>query len=254
MIRLRDKGMMSGRLNYSFNGGMVMGYTKEKLLNKIDAASENMHLFYKQQFINYRGKTIDTEELYSELIAEWCINNIERFELIPMITRETTYKIESHNGIPKNEKSNRKEELIAMELYRQGFLEGLGKVIDYQTPLKNQRGDKAGKIDLLSYDGMTMRILELKEPNSDETMLRCVLEGYTYMKTVDKTRLLSSFDVTNDAKVMACPLVFKGGVQWQEMQEDRPKLKELMSLLKSTPFYLEKNKDKYIIEEESYYG
>lgn len=222
-----------------------MGYTRAELLEKVESASHEMNLFYKQDFINYRGKTRDTGELYNEVVAEWCIENIERFDLIPMITRESTYKIESHDGIPKNENSNREEELIAMEIFRQGFLGNLGQVIDYQTPLKNRRDDKAGKIDILSYDGMNVRILELKEPDSDETMLRCVLEGYTYMKTVDGKRLIKDFELSEDAKLLACPLVFKGGIQWQEMQEERPKLKMLMKMLNSKAFYLEKIDDKY---------
>ena len=227
-----------------------MDYTRAELLERIEVASHEMNLFYKQDFINYRGKTSDTEELYSEVVAEWCIENIERFDLIPMITRESTYKIASHDGIPKSENSNRKEELIAMEIFRQGFLGNLGKVIDYQTPLKNRRSDKAGKIDLLSYDGMNVCILELKEPDSDETMLRCVLEGYTYMKTVDGKRLTKDFELSEDAKLLACPLVFKGGIQWREMQEERLNLKRLMKLLNSIPFYLEKQDNKYNVMEE----
>ena len=227
-----------------------MGYTRAELLERIESASREINLFYNQDFINYRGKTKDTEELYSEVVAEWCIENIERFELIPMITRESTYKIESHDGIPKSINSNREEELIAMEIFRQGFLGNLGQVIDYQTPLKNRRCDKAGKIDILSYDGMSVRILELKEPDSDETMLRCVLEGYTYMKTVNGRRLIKDFELSEDAKLLACPLVFKCGIQWQEMQEERPKLKMLMKMLNSKAFYLEKIDDKYNVLEE----
>lgn len=226
-----------------------MGYTKMQLVKRIENASREMNLFYKQDFINYRGRTIDTEELYSEVVAEWCIENIECFEQIPVITRVATYKVESHQGIPKKENSNRKEEHIAMEIFRQGNLGKLGKVIDYQTPLKNIRSDKAGKIDILAFDGMNVRILELKEPDSDETMLRCVLEGYTYKKTVDKGKLICDFGLEESANVLATPLVFKGGIQWQEMQENRPKLQKLMELLDSKPFYIEKTENMYNVTE-----
>ncbi len=47
-----------------------MGYSKADLLDKIEKASHELNLFYKQDFINYRGKTSDTEELYSEVVAE----------------------------------------------------------------------------------------------------------------------------------------------------------------------------------------
>ena len=95
-----------------------------------------------------------------------------------------------------------------------------------------------------------MRILELKEPDSYETMLRCVLEGYTYMKTVDVKRLIKDFGLSEDVRIQACPLVFKGGLQWQEMQEERPNLRKLMKILNSTPFYLEKVNNKYNVMEE----
>ena len=111
-------------------------------------------------------------------------------------------------------------------------------MIDYQTPLKNKREDEAGKIDLLAYDGTTLRILELKKPDSVETMLRCVLEGYTYLKTANIAKLLEDFKLPSDTIVNACPFVFKNGEQHSEMMEQRPHLKRLMDLLDSKPYYI----------------
>lgn len=81
-------------------------------------------------------------------------------------------------------------------------------------------GDTAGKIDLLSYDGRVLRILELKKPDSEETMLRCVLEGYTYMKTVDGEKLLGEWKFPEDTTIKASPFVFRNGAQHQEMMEN----------------------------------
>jgi len=158
--------------------------------------------------------------------------------MISAITRESSYKTPSHDGIPKNADSNREEELIAMAMFRQGEISSLGKILDYQTPLKNKRTDKAGKIDLLSYDGTMLRILELKEPDSSETMLRCVLEGFTYLQTVDKKKLLEDFNLSATTVVKASPFVFSGGVQGKEFNEDRPALKKLMQLMDSKPFFI----------------
>ena len=106
----------------------------------------------------------------------------------------------------------------------------IGKIIDYQTPLKNVQTDDAGKIDLLAYNKNTkiLRILELKKLDSDETMLRCVLEAYTYLKIVDRDKLLKDFELPKDTTVKACPFVFFEGEQYKEIQEDRKYLKELM--------------------------
>lgn len=230
---------------------MPIGYTKSDLLNLIVRASNDMSTFYQQDFVNYRGKTAETGELYTEVIAMWCADNLADFERIPMISRESSYKTPTHDGIPDNEKSNRDEERIAMAMFRQGMLPPIGRVIDYQTPLKNRRSDHAGKIDLLAYDGSVLRILELKKPNSTETMLRCVLEGETYLRTVDRVKLLNDFNLPVGTPVTASPFVFYNGEQRREMSEQRPQLKRLMSLLKCQPIYIiQTGKETYDVTED----
>lgn len=236
-----------------------MGYGRKQILDKCQGEFENIKTFYQANFINYRGATSDTDEYYTEVVAEFVCDNIERFKQdIPMITRKTSYKTASHIG--KVPTSNREEETIAIKMFNQSDKDGyvypfIGKIIDYQTPLKSTKEDVAGKVDLLSYDGHTLHILELKKPDSTETMLRCVLEGYTYLQTVNKEKLLSSFSLPPDTLVTASPLVFYNGEQHQEMRglkvSKRPHLKKLMELLDSKPYYIKVNADKsYQITEE----
>ncbi len=229
-----------------------MSYTKQQILDKCSEALKNINSFYAQDFVNYRGKTTDTGELFTEVIAEFVIAHISEFEGIKQITRKKTYKTESHDG-EYNENSKRIEEITAMKMFNQckkAPLDFIGKIIDYQTPLKSVSGDKAGKIDLLSDDGKQLIILELKKPDSEETMLRCVLEGYTYLKTVDKAKLLKDFGKDpDDYGLSASPLVLKNGEQWKEMQKDRPKLRELMKLLDSKPYYFSEKDGKFIVED-----
>lgn len=226
-----------------------MGYTRDCIIAKCNEAFKDKKTFYKQPFINYRGKTEDTDEYYTEVIADFLCSHITEFiGGVDTITREETYKTNGHDGIPDNPKSNRKEELIAMAMYDKTY-DYVGKMIDYQTPLKNKSNDEVGKIDLLAYDGTTLRILELKKPDSDETMLRCVLEGFTYWKTADKTKLLSDFNLPSDTVVKACPFVFKNGKQYQEMEKPHPHLKRLMDLLDSKPYYIS-GTDNYIVTED----
>lgn len=227
-----------------------MGYTREYIIQKCEDAFKDKKTFYKQPFINYRGKTEDTDEYFTEVIAEFICNNIADFiGGIETITREETYKTEGHDGVIKDADSGREEEIIAMKMFDKIY-DFVGKMIDYQTPLKNKRSDEAGKIDLLAYDGKTLRILELKKPDSDETMLRCVLEGYTYWKTVDKPKLLTDFDLPADTVIKACPFVFKDQKQHNEMKEERPHLKKLMALLDSKPYYISEENGKIIVTEE----
>ena len=220
-------------------------YSKEEIIKKLEASKSEMGQFYSEDFLNYISETSDKEVDYTEIIAGWLLDNIELFNEIKLITREKSYKIKTHDGIIKNEESKREEEKIAMKLFDSSKNRGkvfdiIGKIIDYQTPLKNVRGDKVGKIDLLAYNEneKTLRILELKRPDSKETMLRCVLEAYTYLKVVDKAKLLKDFGLPEDTEIKACPFVFYGKEQHKEMQEDRKHLKELMKNLDVEPIYL----------------
>ena len=229
-----------------------MVYTRDDVLKKCFDAFKDIKTFYKKAFINYSGKTSDTDEYYTEVIAEFLCDNLPAFiDGIPKISRETTYKTESHNG-QFDPSSTREEEIIAMEMFNLSenghIYDYIGKIVDYQTPLKNKRSDVAGKIDLLSYDGETLYILELKKPDSDESMLRCVLEGFTYMKTVDNEKLLNDFKLLPETKIVACPFVFKDRNQHNEMKEHRPQLFKLMKLLNSKPYYIE-SRDYYKVEE-----
>ena len=234
-------------------------YSKDEIIKKLEVAKSEMWKFYSQDFVNYRGKTSDKErDYYTEIIAKWLLDNIELFNDIKMISRENSYKVDSHDGKIKNEKSEREEEIIAMKLFDFSQNQGkvfdiIGKIIDYQTPLKDIQTDKAGKIDLLAYNEKenpkTLRILELKRPDSNETMLRCVLEAYTYLKVVDKAKLLKDFGLPENTKIKACPFVFYGKEQYKEIQEDRKNLKELIEKLEIEVIYLEEKDGEYSIKK-----
>ncbi|MBW9312361.1 hypothetical protein LDJ86_10240 [Fusobacterium polymorphum ATCC 10953] len=236
---------------------MMSTYSKNEIIKKLEVAKSEMWKFYSQDFVNYRGKTSDKEGYYyTEIIAKWLLNNIELFNDIKMISRENSYKVDSHDGKIKNKDSRREEEIIAMKLFDFSQNQGkvfdiIGKIIDYQTPLKNVQTDDVGKIDLLAYNESkkTLRILELKKPDSKETMLRCVLEAYTYLKILDKTKLLKDFELPEDTVIKACPFVFYGKEQYREMQQDREHLKDLIEKLGIEVIYLEEKNGEYSIKK-----
>lgn len=228
---------------------MAKGYIKDEIINKLENLKD-ISTLYKEDFINYRGDTTDTKEKYTEVIAEWLIKNFNLFDNIKKITRQSSYKVDTHDGKHNNQNSNRLEEIMAIEIFNQKSLNILGEVIDYQTPLKDKLGDEAGKIDIVSYDkdNKIVYLLELKREDSKETMLRCVLEIFTYSKTLDKDKFLEDFNLPKDTKIKASPLVFFNGYQYKEMIEVYNKfLKQLMDRLDIEPFYITKNSNYYAI-------
>ena len=229
-----------------------MGYTRQDIISFCDKAITDIGTFYQQDIINYCGKSSDTDELFTEIIAEYVLNHIDDFKCrIPMISRLSSYNI-NHDGSYR-EGTGRDEEIIAIKMFLQSKqelqYEYIGQIIDYQTPLKSKRSDLAGKIDLLSFDGKVLRVLELKKPMSEETLLRCVLEAYTYLCTVDKKKLLGDFELPANTIVKASPFVFRNGEQWKEWNEHRPMLKKLMDELDSKTYFINEIENKYKIME-----
>lgn len=164
---------------------------KTNILSDNCTPQEVVGNFYKTSILNYRGYVTgekkEKRNLYTEQIAKSILENDLLTEWNSLVPVRTNHFVPDHRK--KCEciiSTNRKEEILAKLLYRQGDVGGLGKTIDYQTPLKNEMSDSYGKIDLLSYNETDnlISIIELKyRPSvSDETLLRCILEAYTYYK------------------------------------------------------------------------
>ena len=217
----------------------MSGYTKNEIIAKVNKAKVGIQSLYKQDFVNYKGSTSDSDEAYSEIIAENLMQNTVWKSQIKKIKRDKSYKTDNHNGQSYNNISNRKEEKIAMGLYLSEKDYYIGKIIDYQTPLKGVKSDKAGKIDLLSFDSTKgiLRIIELKKDGSKETLLRSILEAYTYYETVDIDQLANDFKISEDYKSsIASIMFFKDSQQYKEYEEmkngKRDNIKALINELK----------------------
>ena len=215
--------------------------------------------FYNRDCVNWSGKTKDTNEPYTEIIAAYLLENfLYELSIIKTIPRKKPYKFPHSKS--KTTGSTRREELFCRELVdRKLSLSQIGSCKDYQIPLKENQDSKAGKIDLLSVDvnEKIVFILENKAPEADDTMLRCVLEIYTYYKQVNKEKLLNDFGYSG-YNIIASPLVFYKSKAYNEMNDikNRPYLKDLMDKLDINPFYIKAN-DGHIItnkELEDYYN
>ena len=225
---------------------MTRQKTREEIIRLCEMASLDMGTFYKADFINYRGRTRQ-KELYTEIIAEWLLNHFEVFDKIKTVERSKSYRDDSHDCVIKNT-TNRKEEITAKQLFNsKKSYAGFGTIIDYQIPLKNPGGknnDGLGKIDLLSVNKNKecVFLLELKKEDSKETLLRCALEAYTYLKIVSKEKLFTDFKdkgIRESFTLKASPLVYENGVQYEEYKDNsRNFLHKLMIRMDCIPFFL----------------
>ena len=175
-------------------------------LNKINTEEYLLKFvanFYKAPIVNYKGYINGSKNLYSEIIAKTLVSEDfvkEWGKLKPVRPNhfDTGHNHSESVDINKLQISNRKEEILAKLLFYQRDVKDLAYIFDYQTPLKAVQSDSYGKIDLLGYNSKDKcySIIELKyrPSGSDETLLRCVLEAYTYYKLLDLKQIKSDVD------------------------------------------------------------
>lgn len=178
-----------------------MKKTRKETIDELKKELPNIENLYKSKCVNWTGTTSDTNETYTEIIANELLREIKEFDRISTVTRSGTYCRENHCNIEIDIcKSNRDEENFVKRLT--GLALGdLGLIKDYQIPLKDTRADKGlGKIDLISFNDetKTLYLIELKYEGNKETLLRASLESYTYYKIVDKVKLIN--DCFNNQK------------------------------------------------------
>ena len=154
--------------------------------------------FYKAPIVNYKGyvkgkgqadKNRYSEVISSTLLSENLLKGWKELEPVRTNHFDTDHTPFEKVEMEKLQRTNRKEEILAKLLFYQREVDGLGYIFDYQTPLKKIQNDSYGKIDLLGYntDDECYSVIELKyrPSGSEETLLRCVLEAYTYYKLLD---------------------------------------------------------------------
>ncbi|MGL4942241.1 MAG: hypothetical protein ACRC46_03500 [Thermoguttaceae bacterium] len=189
------------------------------------------------QFL-YKGelcKPVNNQQ-YSETAAKIITErkNMELLNHIAVVTRVGSYKRRNHDGKPttQNKDSNREEDRTAMKLFQQNFPH-IGMIEDYQTPLKSSNADTGlGKVDMFSYNSVknTAYLLELKLEDNKETLLRAVLEVYTYWRTINIQKLLFDFELPSDTLVKKAVLLFDGCTAYNQYS-DKEKNKNTIALM-----------------------
>jgi hypothetical protein len=201
---------------------------------------KNAKNLYMSNCVNWKGKTSDNKEYYTEVISRELLKNenINLLNRIPQIDREN-YNVGTHRGLHRGD-TNRAEEIFAMRLKGKRLRE-LGLVIDYQIPLKRKRSDDAGKIDLITTTDKFVYLIELKYADNKETLLRAILEIWTYYRYLNRENFLNSFGLPIQIKIRKAVLLGMGSNAYKEARDlkNRPELKKLAKKLRVDIFTFE---------------
>ena len=199
----------------------------------------------------YKSVTVsNAEETAQELLKEEALTGLFSIE---QITRKSTYKVKSHATIMHDMTTNRIEEHLALDMVRSAKeYELVGKMLDFQVPLKSSKENcGVGKIDLFAQKGNVATLLELKVKGSTETLLRCVLEIFTYWKQLDHQKFLYDFGLSQENIVKKAVLVFADSVAYRqyENKEKYPNTHALMEKLGVELFLLSETNGSYTVSK-----
>ena len=167
---------------------------------------------YKKNRLISKRKT-DTGKRYCDIVAQYLINHNDFFDTIQTIDRVESYYTKSHRVLSPKEhekihNKRRQEEWIARSFLYQtlDLHDFIGTFIDYQVPIKKKQSDKAGKIDLLSYNNAHNKfyLIEFKQEDSTEPVLRAILEAYTYCKQINHDKLRKDYCNIVTKKLAKC--------------------------------------------------
>lgn len=234
-----------------------MSYTREETIQKLNGflGPEEISYLYNKDFLNWSSKTKDSKdskEFYTEVIAEQLLWNLKSLEGIQQIEREQSYRMEAHGKAEMNLQDAAEGERVFGKRLARLNLDYVGKILDFEVPLKKNNEEYGGEIDLLSYsqERDTLYLLELKNEGNDETLLRAMLESYTYYRNVYREKLIRDYEdyvKSNATRLVPAVIVTPGCNAYDEMCEmengERPKLQALALALGIKFFIVEINVD-----------
>lgn len=226
-------------------------YTEKAIINRVKDIiaktdnTENVNILYQHVVVNHIGQTSDSNRSYQEVVSEWLLDHLDVLDTIKPLHRKN-YFFESHDGSFTETKDNKdSEEVVAYYMFNsKKTYSKIGKMIDYQVNLKRPKEDrngepkdsKVGKIDLVSYNEKDKQVylLELKKKdNKSDTLLRAILEIYTYWKQLNHTNFRNSHKcISKTSPIIPAILIFKDSLQHEYCDETKyPKTNELMDKL-----------------------
>jgi len=209
----------------------------------------------KNQLLSDPSKLYDLDELaragYSEWAAAEILQQIEKLAIAPLPERDT-YDV-GHTGDTTNDKGKGTEKVIAKKLYNEKLNspDTIGRIFDYEVPLSPPKRAGLGEIDLVSVTDDCVYLLEFKAAGSEESLLRCVLQIYTYFKQLPANKFLESFiqsgKLEKKLPVKPAVLVYESSTAYRQYKdrEKNPRALTLMEEFKVRLFVLNEAGDHY---------
>lgn len=150
---------------------MTRGVTKAELESEWRSLPMNWYSIYQWRPTSRDG--------YLEWIAEWIVSSFPLIQLNANSLRTRSFRVAEHRGqiVLRTGIEQLTEKRIVRAMFNLSQLPLLGKVIDYEVPLKETDEADHGDIDLLCVTPNACLCVEAKKPDSSESILKSRLAG-----------------------------------------------------------------------------
>lgn len=176
----------------------------------------------KDWYSVYQWPSLSTP-IYSEQVAAFILDDYQRMRLNVKGLRQSNYKISSHRGQCglQTDISQFTEKRFVRAMYSLHETDLLGKILDYEVPLKACQSAQHGDIDLLSLNASTLFIIEFKQHHSKESILKGMLQAYTYTCLVQamKGSFCRSFSLAGSVVLVPTILTFDTGESGRQLND-----------------------------------
>ena len=174
------------------------------------------NLLTKEWFNIYNWKTLNGVG-YSDYVAGLILKDFDSIFFDKTGLRNNNFKQCSHIGQAdtKTDISNFKEKRFCRALYNKKNIDSFGQMLDYEVPLtapKQGNGKMGhGDIDLLSLKGKKLLVIEAKKLNSTESILKALIQVYTYTNKLQsiKNQFFNEFKISSKYVITPVILTFE---------------------------------------------
>jgi len=206
-----------------------MAIGKATLLKQLDTVPKNWYSIYQWKPTSRIG--------YTEWIAERIEASVNDILLVEKDLRRRSFRLADHRGQIKLQTGIRQltEKRLVRAMFNLSDVPTLGRIIDYEVPLKENDNAKHGDIDLLCLSSGSVLCVEAKKPGASESILKAILQAFVYTSLVATRReaFLKDYNLPPSVKLTPTVLTFASAQSARQIRERNrfPNLWRLLSAL-----------------------
>jgi hypothetical protein len=206
----------------------------------LDTLMKEWSLLPKDWYSIYQWRPASTCG-YTEWIAEWIVESFSNIRLVTdHLRQQRSFRVRDHRGQIRLRTGIKQfaEKRFLRAMFNRLQVPQLGRVKDYEVPLKEIQSANHGDIDLLCVLGPLTLCIEAKKPGSNESLLRAILQAFAYTSLIASRRakFLEDFELPATLQLTPAVLTFssaKSGSQLKVMRDCPQTYPNLLRLLKT---------------------